>query len=113
MSNKQLFSCLFFYLLLMQSFLVFAQSRQRISFNEDWHFQKTDTLTAFETNFDDASWRKLSVPHDWAIEGPFKPEYNLRTGGLPVFNVPQAPFGYIQSGHRASQNLLRPSQKYI
>ena len=87
MSNKHLFSCLFFYVLLMQTFLVFGQSRERVSFNEDWLFHKTDTLTAFETNFDDASWRKLSVPHDWAIEGPFKPEYNLRTGGLPVFGM--------------------------
>jgi beta-galactosidase len=69
------------------SYDFFAQTRERVSFNEDWLFQKTDTLTAHETNFDDASWRKLSVPHDWAIEGPFKPEYNLRTGGLPVFGM--------------------------
>jgi len=87
MSAKHLFSCLLFYLLWIHSFLVFGQSRERISFNEDWRFQKTDTLTAFETNFDDSNWRKLSVPHDWAIEGPFKPEYNLRTGGLPVFGM--------------------------
>jgi len=22
------------------------------------------------SNFDDAAWRKLDVPHDWSIEGP-------------------------------------------
>ena len=65
----------------------FGQSRERVSFNEDWLFQKTDTANAYETDFDDSNWRNLSVPHDWAIEGPFKPEYNLRTGGLPVFGM--------------------------
>jgi len=62
-------------------------SRERVSFNDSWLFQKTDTLSAFKTDFDDSNWRKLSVPHDWAIEGPFKPKYNLRTGGLPVFGM--------------------------
>lgn len=85
MKNKHLIFQSFICYLLLNSFFACAQSRERKSFNEDWLLQKTDTLTAFETNFDDTSWRKLSVPHDWAIEGPFKPEYNLRTGGLPVF----------------------------
>jgi len=61
------------------------QIRERISFNEDWLFMKTEDSTAYKTDFEDSNWRELSVPHDWAIEGPFKPEYNLRTGGLPIF----------------------------
>src|ERR1041385_6619292 len=24
-----------------------------------------------QTNFDDSHWRKINLPHDWAIEGPF------------------------------------------
>jgi len=55
------------------------------SFNDDWLFQKIDDSLASSLSFDDSEWRALSVPHDWAIEGPFKPEFNLRTGGLPVF----------------------------
>ncbi|GAA4809882.1 beta-galactosidase GalB [Litoribaculum gwangyangense] len=61
------------------------QERHRISFNDQWLFQKTDNPSAFKKNFDDSNWRSLELPHDWAIEGPFKPEYNLRTGGLPIF----------------------------
>ena len=61
------------------------QERERTSFNEDWLFQKSDDSSAFEKNYNDSSWRSLQLPHDWAIEGPFKPEYNLRTGGLPIF----------------------------
>ncbi len=34
--------------------------------------------------YNDSNWRPLSVPHDYVIEGPFKPDYNLRTGGLPI-----------------------------
>ena len=33
--------------------------------------------------FDDGAWRKLDLPHDWGIEGPFKQEYAGDTGKLP------------------------------
>ena len=35
-----------------------------------------------QTAFDDTAWRKLDLPHDWAIEGPFKYEYPGETGKL-------------------------------
>ena len=31
---------------------------------------------------DDSNWRRLNLPHDWAIEGPFKQEYPGETGKL-------------------------------
>jgi beta-galactosidase len=34
-------------------------------------------------DFDDSGWRKLNLPHDWGIEGPFKQEYPGDTGKLP------------------------------
>src|SRR5215831_3229331 len=37
--------------------------------------------------FDDGSWRKLNLPHDWGIEGPFKQEYPGETGKLPWWGV--------------------------
>lgn len=37
--------------------------------------------------FDDSSWRKLNLPHDWGIEGPFKQEYPGETGKLPWWGV--------------------------
>src|ERR1019366_1225569 len=37
--------------------------------------------------FDDGAWRKLDLPHDWAIEGPFipqsEPNSDGATGRLP------------------------------
>jgi beta-galactosidase len=37
--------------------------------------------------FDDRAWRSLSVPHDWGVEGPFRPEYHGDTGRLPYWGV--------------------------
>lgn len=66
--------------------IVEVQKRERVSFNDGWLFQKTENKLASSIKFNDSNWRQLSLPHDWAIEGPFNPEYNPRTGGLPIFD---------------------------
>ncbi|MGF7232781.1 beta-galactosidase GalB [Arachidicoccus sp.] len=33
--------------------------------------------------FNDAGWRKLDLPHDWGVEGPFRPDLDGNTGKLP------------------------------
>jgi beta-galactosidase len=40
------------------------------------------TVPYTQSAFDDSAWRKLDLPHDWAIEGPFKQEYAGNTGKL-------------------------------
>ena len=40
-----------------------------------------------QPGFDDSGWRKLDLPHDWGIEGPFKQEYPGDTGKLPWWGV--------------------------
>lgn len=42
---------------------------------------------AAQPGFDDSSWRRLDLPHDWGIEGPFKQEYPGETGKLPWWGV--------------------------
>ncbi|AXT50230.1 DUF4982 domain-containing protein [Aquimarina sp. BL5] len=54
------------------------------NFNKGWLFQKGEIKDGNLVAFDDAEWRQLNLPHDWAIEGPFSNKYNARTGGLPV-----------------------------
>lgn len=39
------------------------------------------------SDFDDGAWRQVDLPHDWAIEGPFKQEYPGETGKLPYWGV--------------------------
>jgi beta-galactosidase len=40
-----------------------------------------------QPDFDDANWRKLNLPHDWGIEGPFNQKYSGSTGRLPWWGV--------------------------
>ena len=64
--------------------IVSAQSSRRtILFDADWLFLKGNAANAEKPEFSDAAWRKLNVPHDWSIEGPFD-EKNL-TGGAGGF----------------------------
>jgi len=58
-----------------------------LSFNDDWRFHKGDVEGGEGTAVDDAGWRKLDLPHDWGIEGPFDQDLPGATGKLPWFGV--------------------------
>ncbi|MFI3320908.1 MAG: glycoside hydrolase family 2 TIM barrel-domain containing protein [Rikenellaceae bacterium] len=49
--------------------------RESSCFNSDWKFVLGDNPEFREPNFDDSSWRKLSLPHDWSIEGEYAPDF--------------------------------------
>ncbi|MDB5191575.1 MAG: beta-galactosidase [Segetibacter sp.] len=51
-----------------------AQVRVVTELTDDWKFSKGKNDGAFEVDFNDKSWQKVSVPHDWAIYGPFDKE---------------------------------------
>ncbi|MDX9948024.1 MAG: hypothetical protein RBS38_11710, partial [Bacteroidales bacterium] len=53
------------------------------NFNKSWKFTKGNPENAKAVNFDDSSWENVSIPHDWAITGPFDPDGNGGTGKLP------------------------------
>lgn len=48
-----------------------VQARDRQLFDRDWRFLLADTATMSQPDYQDAAWRSLSLPHDWAIEGDF------------------------------------------
>lgn len=50
-------------------------------FNYDWKFFQGDASEARASNFDDESWRKLDLPHDWSIEGQIHPKNPTGGGG--------------------------------
>src|SRR5579863_2420784 len=62
-------------------------AERRQSFDDGWRFFKGDVTGAEQPGFDDSKWRELSLPHDWAIEGPFDPKANPHTGALPIFGT--------------------------
>lgn len=57
------------------------EGRERINFDRDWTFHLGDVTDAASPSFDDSDWRKLSLPHDWAIEGDFSKDNPSGTGG--------------------------------
>jgi beta-galactosidase len=59
--------------------------RQRLSLNADWRFHKGDLDG--QGPIDDAGWRRLDLPHDWGIEGPFDQAHPGETGKLPWWGV--------------------------
>lgn len=65
------------------TFLILAQvsfSQVRIvkELSSNWKFQKGNAKNAFEINFDDSKWENVTVPHDWAIYGPFDKEVDIQ-----------------------------------
>jgi beta-galactosidase len=53
------------------------------SFDPGWRFHKSDAAGAQMPDFPDQAWRPVSVPHDWAIEGPF--DQQNPAGGAGAF----------------------------
>lgn len=80
-----------------------AAPRERLSLDEGWRFLQGDVpLPAIKghgasyanaqtgeahgpanADFDDSEWRRVKLPHDWAVEGPFDPEQNRGQGYRP------------------------------
>lgn len=54
------------------------------NFNYDWKFHKGDDSGSNKVDYIDDSWRRLDLPHDWSIEGPFDSKWASGTGYLPA-----------------------------
>ncbi|GAA4798233.1 beta-galactosidase GalB [Olivibacter ginsenosidimutans] len=79
--------------------------REEFTLEKNWRFTKGDKPEAKQKDYDDRKWEVVTVPHDWAIYGPFDRSYDLqqvavtqngesvastktgRTGGLPYVGI--------------------------
>ena len=59
-------------------------SRTILPFDKDWRFVQSDPAGAQAPAFDDRSWRRLDLPHDWSIEGENR-EDNPGGGSIGYF----------------------------
>jgi beta-galactosidase len=75
-------------LLVLFTSTVIAQGRTTADFDKGWHFHLGDVNGAELTDFNDANWRNLNLPHDWSVEGKFSkdnpatPEGGALPGGI-------------------------------
>ena len=72
-----------------------AQSSRVVSsFDKDWRFVQADPSGAQAPGFNDKSWRRLDLPHDWSLEGE-----NLRDnpGGGSIGYFPMGTGWYRKS----------------
>ena len=51
--------------------------------NDGWLFELSDVKDGQKPELADSTWRKLSLPHDWTIEGTYSPDLASGTGYLP------------------------------
>ena len=54
--------------------IILGQERHVITLKKDWKFFKGNNEKAYQKDFDDSVWQSVTVPHDWAIYGPFNKE---------------------------------------
>ena len=82
-----------------------AQQRSLQTLDKDWYFIRQDVPDAHQPQLDTKEWETVSVPHDWAIAGPFDRDVDMqvvkveqdmdtearlrtgRTGALPHIGV--------------------------
>ena len=82
-----------------------AQTRTEQLLERGWRFTREDSAEFVAEDYDDKAWQEVTVPHDWAIYGPFSihndrqnvaitqdgqkeaMEHAGRTGGLPFVGV--------------------------
>ena len=82
-----------------------AQNRKEYLLEKNWKFIRTDEPDQKNAGYNDSKWQTVTVPHDWAIYGPFSAlndqqkvaitqdgqkeamDHAGRTGGLPFVGV--------------------------
>jgi beta-galactosidase len=61
-----------------------AQPAGRENFDAGWKFHLGDLTSAEKPGFPDKGWRNLDLPHDWSIEGSFKPDHPATNSGASL-----------------------------
>ncbi|WP_187328681.1 glycoside hydrolase family 2 TIM barrel-domain containing protein [Echinicola rosea] len=81
---KNVIAILFCALYISSSQGLFAQEKGKTLFNDYWQFAQEDKITTYdEAASSIRSWREVTLPHDWSVEGPFSSEWASGTGFLP------------------------------
>ncbi len=75
-----------------------ASPRTVQSLDENWRFHLGDAPKATGAHFDDSTWRRVDVPHDYVVEGNF-----TRTNPFPQAASSRDESWYVQHGSLPTQ----------
>ena len=89
-------------MLLAAPLTVLAQQRQEINLSDNWHF-----------SHDKQSWQTVSVPHDWAIAGPFDKKWDLQCVAIEQNGETEATEKSGRSGARDTTSAPSLSQRIV
>jgi len=128
--NSNFFRALFALMFLCPFQMAYSQSREKISINKDWKFSFGNsslieknfmvgtryfnylTKTGYgdgptAQDFDDRAWRKLDLPHDWAVEVPFSGKASHSHGYKAVgYAFPETSIGWYRKTINIPQSDL-------
>lgn len=94
-----------------------SAQRSEVLLENNWKFNRGEAENAHAVGYDDSSWQSVSIPHDWAIYGPYNRDNDKqnvavmengemkatlkigRTGGLPYVGV-----GWYRTSFDASKS---------
>jgi len=109
--------------LLLIAVLSPVSARTSITLEKGWKFIKGDPTDAMKPEFNDDRWENVTVPHDWAIYGPFDKEIDKqvvaieqngekiasektgRTGALPYVGVGWYRTSFMLPTYKSGENV--------
>lgn len=94
-SMKQFYLLISFFIC---AFSIKAQDSRSILFDKDWRFKKDSTIQAEGTTYNDGSWRRLNLPHDWSIEDLSNQKEGEVQGPFTKNAVSKGATGYTEGG---------------
>ena len=91
---------------------VLAGSKDRREFNDGWKFKRyglqadgtrIEEPAQPETPTEAVGWRSVAIPHDFAIEGPFRMDLAGNTGRLPYKGIGRYSKNFFVAKDKASR----------
>ncbi|WP_282055447.1 glycoside hydrolase family 2 TIM barrel-domain containing protein [Maribacter luteus] len=75
-----------FFLFLCIPAIVLGQVRSVLTLKKNWKFHNGQDSMAYKMAFDDSKWQSVTIPHDWAIYGPFDKEIDKQVVAIEQNN---------------------------
>lgn len=79
---------------------LFSQVRSEFLLEKNWKFAREDCPEFINPTFNDSKWQSVTVPHDWAIYGPFSSQNDKQEVAI------------AQDGQTEAMEHARPNRRF-